>query len=65
MGIGTTESLTAVETFRRLHPRTYLERFLAEDIRPDGRGIGDFRDVSVNIGTSSSQLHLDSPILII
>lgn len=38
------------ETFRRLHPRTYLERFLNEGYRPDGREVGDFRDVSVNVG---------------
>jgi exosome complex RNA-binding protein Rrp42 (RNase PH superfamily) len=40
-----------VTTFQRLHPRTYLERFLAENIRPDGRNLQDFREVSVNTGT--------------
>lgn len=38
------------ETFRRLHPRAYLERFLNEGFRPDARETGDFRDVSVNVG---------------
>ena len=38
------------ETFRRLHPRAYLERFLSEGFRPDGREIADWRDVSVNVG---------------
>ena len=38
------------ETFRRLHPRAYLERFLNEGFRPDGREIGDWRDASVNVG---------------
>jgi hypothetical protein len=47
--------------FQRLHPRVYLERFLAEDVRPDGRAIGCavegvgvkgeiWRDVSINVG---------------
>lgn len=36
--------------FQRLHPRVYLERFIAEDVRPDGRAFGTFRDVSVNVG---------------
>ena len=37
-------------TFQRLHPRTYLERFLQEDIRPDGRTFGGWRDISINVG---------------
>lgn len=40
------------ETFRRLHPRTYLERFLNEGFRPDSREVEDWRDVSVNVGGS-------------
>ncbi|KAL5527902.1 hypothetical protein ACEPAG_6703 [Sanghuangporus baumii] len=42
------------ETFRRLHPRAYLERFLNEGFRPDAREVGDFRDVSVNVGSIST-----------
>ncbi|PAV21441.1 ribosomal S5 domain 2 [Pyrrhoderma noxium] len=42
------------ETFRRLHPRAYLERFLSEGFRPDGREIADWRDVSVNVGSIST-----------
>lgn len=47
--------------FQRLHPRVYLERFLAEDVRPDGRALGTlekegdkeiWRDVSINVGMS-------------
>jgi len=36
--------------FQRLHPRAYLERFLAEGIRPDGREPAAWRDVSANVG---------------
>lgn len=36
--------------FQRLHPRAYLERFLAEGFRPDGRALDGWRDVSVNTG---------------
>lgn len=46
--------------FQRLHPRAYLERFLAEDARPDGRALGTidkggekelWRPVSLNVGS--------------
>ncbi|RDB19987.1 Exosome complex component RRP43 [Hypsizygus marmoreus] len=45
--------------FQRLHPRVYLERFLAENVRPDGRSLGcnadsAWRDVSVNVGSIST-----------
>ena len=36
--------------FQRLHPRAYLERYIAEDVRPDGRSFLEFRDVFVNVG---------------
>ncbi len=41
--------------FQRLHPRVYLERYIAEDIRPDGRAFWEFRDVDVNVGGLSGQ----------
>ncbi|KAI0036758.1 ribosomal protein S5 domain 2-type protein [Vararia minispora EC-137] len=41
-------------TFQRLHPRTYLERLLAEDVRPDGRLPSEWRDISVNVGSIST-----------
>ncbi|KAF9458465.1 ribosomal protein S5 domain 2-type protein [Collybia nuda] len=37
--------------FQRLHPRIYLERFLSENIRPDGRDFDVWRDVFVNVGS--------------
>ena len=40
-------------TFQRLHPKTYLERFLAENVRPDGRDLGEWRDISLNVGVCS------------
>lgn len=43
------EALKAL-TFQRLHPKAYLERFLAENARPDGREPQEWRDVSVNVG---------------
>ena len=41
--------------FKRLFPRPYLDRFLDENLRPDGRPLDGLdshvsRDVSVNIG---------------
>ena len=45
-------------TFQRLHPKTYLERFLAENVRPDGRDFDEWRDVSVNVGMSSVRMQL-------
>ncbi|KAK7033116.1 Semialdhyde-dh domain-containing protein [Favolaschia claudopus] len=40
--------------FQRLHPRAYLERFVAENFRPDGRAFDAWRDVSVNVGSIST-----------
>jgi len=51
--INTQDHLKAL-TFQRLHPRTYLERFLQEDVRPDGRAFGGWRDVSMNVGSIST-----------
>lgn len=39
------------QAFQRLHPRAYLERFLAEGIRLDEREPSSWRKVSVNAGT--------------
>ena len=36
--------------FQRLHPRIYFERFVSENVRPDGRDFNAWRDVSVNVG---------------
>ncbi|KAG7093557.1 hypothetical protein E1B28_007227 [Marasmius oreades] len=47
------ESLKAA-IFQRLHPRVYLERFLAEGIRPDGRTEAEWRTVDINIGSIST-----------
>ena len=43
-------------TFQRLHPRTYLERWLAENVRPDGRDFGEWRDISVIVGECATRL---------
>jgi exosome complex component RRP43 len=39
--------------FQRLHPRIYFERFVSENIRPDGRDFDAWRDVSVNVGMNT------------
>ena len=46
------EDALKVAVFQRLHPRAYLERFLAENIRPDKRLCDGFRNVHVNVGES-------------
>ncbi|KAG8912449.1 hypothetical protein FRC02_005991, partial [Tulasnella sp. 418] len=40
--------------FQRLHPKAYLERFLAEGVRPDGRNPDVWRDLKVNVGSIST-----------
>ncbi|PPQ94826.1 hypothetical protein CVT25_007463 [Psilocybe cyanescens] len=40
--------------FQRLHPRLYLEKYIAEGVRPDGRAFGEGREVSVNVGSIST-----------
>ena len=54
----TTTTLDSLQAtiFQRLHPRAYLERFLAEGFRPDGRETGEWRDISVNVGEHTSTL---------
>lgn len=37
--------------FARLHPTTYLARFLDNSIRPDGRSFESFRDKSIGVST--------------
>lgn len=44
-------------TFRRLHPKAYLERFIAEKFRPDGRELNEWRDISVNVGEGNAARH--------
>ncbi|KDN39618.1 ribosomal protein S5 domain 2-like protein [Tilletiaria anomala UBC 951] len=41
-------------TFKRLHPRTYLERFLTSHIREDGRLFSTWRPTSAVMGAISS-----------
>lgn len=46
------EDALKASTFQRLYPRVYLERFLSEGVRPDGRTTDAFRDITVNVGQS-------------
>lgn len=49
-------SASAAAIFRKLHPESYLQRYLLKDYRPDGRKVGEWRDVSVNAGMCISSL---------
>ncbi|KAN0116482.1 Ribosomal protein S5 domain 2-type fold [Russula decolorans] len=40
--------------FQRLHPKAYLERFLAEQLRPDGRETTECRELFVHAGSIST-----------
>jgi exosome complex component RRP43 len=42
------------DIFQRLHPKAYLERFLAEQLRPDGREAADWRDIFVHVSSIST-----------
>ncbi|KAI0071833.1 ribosomal protein S5 domain 2-like protein [Panus rudis PR-1116 ss-1] len=48
------EEALKASTFRRLHPKVYLERFLGEGLRPDGREFDEWRDISINVGSIST-----------
>jgi exosome complex component RRP43 len=47
-------STTNAQIFQRLHPKAYLERFLAEHVRPDGREVEEWRDLIVHVGSIST-----------
>ncbi|KAF8878591.1 ribosomal protein S5 domain 2-type protein [Gymnopilus junonius] len=40
--------------FQRLHPKLYLEKYLEEEVRPDGRELGGWRGVFLNVGSIST-----------
>lgn len=46
--------VSAAQVFKRLHPRSYLAQYLDSGYRPDGRKVGEWRDVSVVPGASCS-----------
>ena len=50
MASSTPSEAIRAATFQRLHPKIYLERFLEENVRPDGRAFLEFRDCSINVG---------------
>jgi hypothetical protein len=49
-------SSSSAEVFKRLHPASYLARFLTKGYRPDGRKLRGWRDVSVNVGECGAAL---------
>ncbi|KAM0792880.1 hypothetical protein ACM66B_002642 [Microbotryomycetes sp. NB124-2] len=57
----TSTSTLTPALFKRLHPRPFLDKFLEQQLRPDGRRAGgsqqqheQYRDVSVNVGSIST-----------
>ncbi|KAI6020118.1 hypothetical protein PISMIDRAFT_93403 [Pisolithus microcarpus 441] len=42
------------QIFQRLHPHAYLDRFLVEGVRPDGRTPEEWRDAFINVGSVST-----------
>lgn len=42
------------DAFKRLYPEEYLDKFIKEGIRPDGRGLGVCRPVTVAQSAVSS-----------
>lgn len=56
----TTPEAVRAATFQRLYPKTYLERFLEENVRPDGRDFLEFRDLSINVGKCSQNINISS-----
>jgi exosome complex component RRP43 len=42
------------QIFQRLQPKAYLERFLADQFRPDGREASEWRDLFVHLGSIST-----------
>ncbi|GAA5955148.1 hypothetical protein JCM21900_001625 [Sporobolomyces salmonicolor] len=60
-GATTAASTLTPALFKRLHPRPYLDKFIGEGVRPDGRPVGAqardqdvWRDASINIGSVST-----------
>lgn len=43
---------SSAAVFKRLHPSSYLSRFLTQGYRPDGRKTRSWREVSINVGQS-------------
>ncbi|XP_054263622.1 exosome complex component RRP43-like [Macrosteles quadrilineatus] len=37
--------------YKNIHPVKYYRDYLSQDIRPDGRGLLEFRPVTINVGT--------------
>jgi exosome complex RNA-binding protein Rrp42 (RNase PH superfamily) len=42
------------EAFRKLYPEEFLEKFLGQGVRPDGRGLASAKTFSVHIGPVSN-----------
>lgn len=52
--IATANTDLVATTFKRLHPLSYLSRFLDSSIREDGRSLTTFRDATLTLGSIST-----------
>ncbi|KAG8758353.1 hypothetical protein FRC14_000195 [Serendipita sp. 396] len=46
--------MSEISIYQRLHSRAYLEKFLEQKLRPDGRGLDEFRPLQVTQGSIST-----------
>lgn len=44
--------ITEAAAYKRLYPVEYLQRFVIENVRPDGRNKDQAREVKINVGMS-------------
>ena len=42
------------EIFRQIYPKEYLDRFIQKNLRPDGRHLQEFREISITTGKNFS-----------
>ncbi|KAG8805465.1 hypothetical protein FRC17_005500, partial [Serendipita sp. 399] len=46
--------MSEISIYQRLHSRAYLEKFVEQNLRPDGRGLGEFRVLQITLGSIST-----------
>ena len=43
-----------MQAYQRLYPQSFYEKFIGQDIRPDGRNLQSIRPLHIGIGSISS-----------